>query len=210
MNGILDLLAQNIGGAQMGQIAQAIGADQSLTQKAISAALPAILAGMNRNTNTNQGAESLATALDEDHDGSLLDNVAGFLGGALSGNRSADGGGILGHVLGGQQATVEQGVAAASGLDLAKVSRLLMLLAPLVMAALGRAKRQGNLDSAGVSGILGEEATRAREAAPSDLLGALAGFLNGGAGASASPGGSLANDLMIKAGQAALGKLFGR
>jgi hypothetical protein len=204
MNSILDLLAQNIGGAQMGQLAQAIGADQSLTQKAIGAALPAILAGMNRNTNTNEGAQALAGALDRDHDGSLLDNIGGFLSGALSGSRAADGGGILGHILGGQQAQVEQGVAEASGLNMAQVTKLLMLLAPIVMAALGRTKRAANLDSAGLSGILGEETTRAREAAPSGLLGALTGFLD------ANNDGSITDDLMKQAGQAALGRLFGR
>jgi hypothetical protein len=204
MNGILDLLAQNLGGAQMGQLAQAIGADQSLTQKAIGAALPAILVAMNRNTNSNQGAEALAGALDRDHDGSLLDNIGGFLSGALSGGKATDGGGILGHILGAQTPQVEQGIAKASGLSMAQVSKLLMLLAPIVMAALGRAKRQSNLDSAGLSGILGEETARAREAAPSGLLGALAGFLD------SNKDGSIADDLMKQAGQAALGKLFGR
>ena len=113
MNGILDLLADNIGGAQMGQLASAIGADQSQTQTAVAAALPAILAAMNRNTNTTQGAQSLASALERDHDGSLLDNLGGFLGGQMTG-KAADGGGILGHILGGQRPQLEQGVAKAS------------------------------------------------------------------------------------------------
>lgn len=203
MNGILDLLAQNLTGTQTQQIAQRIGADPSTTQQAIGAALPAILAAMNRNTNSSQGAGALAAALDRDHDGSLLDNLGGFLGGQLSGKQT-DGGGILGHILGGQQSTVEQGVAKASGLDMGTVAKLLPILAPIVMAALGRKKRASNLDPTGLSGLLGEEATRARQEAPSGLLGALSGFLD------ANGDGSIQDDLMAKAGQAALGKLFGR
>ena len=204
MNGILDLLAQNLTGSQMGQLAGAIGADESATQKAVAAALPALLAGLNRNTNNAQGAQNLAQALDRDHDGSLLDNLGGFLSGAMGGSKAADGGGILGHILGGQRQTVEQGVAQASGLDMGKVARLLPILAPIVMAALGKKKRQANLDPTGLSGILGQDATRARQAAPDGLLGALSGFLD------RDGDGSIQDDLMAQAGKAALGKLFGR
>ena len=199
MNTILDLLADNIGGGNIDQIASAIGADRSQTQTAVSAALPAILAALNQNTNTSTGASALSSALDRDHDGSLLDHLGGFLGGQLSG-KQADAGGILGHILGGKQPQVEQGVAQASGLDMRQVAKLLPILAPIVMAALGRRKRQAGLDDAGLSGILAEDSVRARDAAPSGAMGALEAILGGGGG----------NDLMAQAGRAALGKLFGR
>ena len=203
MNGILDLLAGSLGG-NMGQLASAIGADEGSTQKAVGAALPALLAALNRNTNSGAGAQGLASALQRDHDGSLLDNIGGFLGGAMGGSRSTDGTGILGHILGGQRQTVEQGVAKASGLDMGKVAKLLPLLAPLVMAAIGRRQRQANLDPTGLSGLLGQESQRARQAAPDGLLGHLTGFLD------KDGDGSIQDDLMAQAGRAALGKLFGR
>lgn len=204
MNGILDLLADNLGGQNMGQLASAIGADPSKTQTAVAAALPAILSAMNRNTNDTQGAQSLANALQRDHDGSLLDNLGGFLSGAMSGGKTTDGSGILGHILGGQTQAVEQGVAKASGLDMSQVAKLLPLLAPIVMAALGRRQRQANLDPTGLSGILGQESQRARQAAPDGLLGALGGFLD------KDGDGDFKDDLLQQAGSAALGKLFGR
>lgn len=203
MNSILDLLADNIGGDNIGQLAGAIGADTSQTQTAVAAALPAILTALNRQTNTTSGAGALASALDRDHDGSLLDHLGGFLAGQVTG-KQADGGGILGHILGGQQSTVEQGVAKASGLDMAQVAKLLPILAPIVMAALGKRKREAGLDEAGLSGILGEDATRARQAAPSGVIGALSSFLD------RDGDGSIQDDLLAHAGKAALGKLFGR
>ena len=188
----------------MGQLASAIGADERKTQTAVSAALPAILAAMNRNTNNTQGAQGLANALQRDHDGSLLDNIGGFLSGAMGGSKATDGAGILGHILGGQKPTVEQGVAKASGLDMAQVSKLLMMLAPIVMSALGKRQRQSNLDPTGLSGILGAESQRARQAAPSGILGALSGFLD------QDGDGSIQDDLISQAGKSALGSLFGR
>ncbi|HEX8385074.1 MAG TPA: DUF937 domain-containing protein, partial [Rubricoccaceae bacterium] len=231
MNSILGILSQNLAGAPMGQIAQAIGASEAQTQKAVGAALPALLAGLDRNTNTNGGAQALAGALERDHDGSLLDHLGGFLQhagasqgggmagalggllggggglggvlGGLLGGKAANGGGILDHVLGGQRGHVEQGVAQASGLNPSQVSKLLPLLAPIVMAAIGKYMRQRNLDSAGLSGALGKEAAHARQAAPEGVLGHLSGFLD------ADGDGNVQEDL-LRAGQSALGKLFGR
>ncbi|MDX1421048.1 MAG: DUF937 domain-containing protein [Rubricoccaceae bacterium] len=202
MNGILDLLGQHLGGSQLSQLASTVGADEQQTQKAVAVALPALLTAMNRNTNSTEGARSLDAALEKDHDGSLLDNLGGLFSGALAG-RQADGAGILGHVLGGQRSTVEQGVSRASGLDLSQVQRLLPLLAPVVMAALGRQKRQGGLDAAGLSGLLGQEAQRARTAAPAGLLGALGGFLD-------QDGDGDFKDDLLKQGAGLLGGFLGK
>lgn len=202
MNGILDLLGQYLGGGQLSQLSQTIGADEQQTQKAVAAALPALLTSMNRNTNDTQGARALESALEKDHDGSLLDNLGGFLSGQVSG-RQADGAGILSHVLGGQRGTVEQGVSRASGLDLSQVQRLLPMLAPLVMAALGRQKREAGLDAAGLSGLLGQEAHRARSAAPAGLLGALGGFLD-------QDGDGDFKDDLLKQGSGLLGGFLGK
>lgn len=202
-NSILDLLAQNMGGAQMGQIARSIGADENQTQRAIAAALPALLASMRQNTATPEGAQQLFGAVQRDHDGSLLDNLGALLGGQAQ-SRAANGGGILGHILGGRQPQLEQGVAQASGLNMSQVARLLPILAPLVMAAIGRYQRQRGASAGELSQALGHEAAVARQAAPGDLLGGLGSFLD------RDGDGDYKDDLMASAGRAALGQLFGR
>ena len=68
-----------------------------------------------------------------------------------------DGDAILGHILGDRRITAERGIAGASGLDLAKVGPLLSMLAPVVMGALGRARRQGNLGPGQLSEVLARE-----------------------------------------------------
>lgn len=145
------LLNDALNSDTVSQISQQIGADEGTTSSAIQAALPMLLGGLANNSSSEMGAASLLGALDRDHDGSVLDDVGGFLGNYASGQ----GVGILGHIFGGGQGTVEQGVSQASGLDMGKVGPLLMMLAPIVMGALGRTQRQHGLGAGDLAGLLG-------------------------------------------------------
>ena len=155
---------------QADQIAARIGADPNQTQQAISAALPALLAGLQQDAATGSG---LQEALEQDHDGSILDDVPGYLNGTANlSPRTTDGEGILTHVLGDQKEGVEQAVSAKSGLDLGSIAQLLPLLAPIVMGILGKQARSGGSGSG--SGGLGDLG---------DILGGLtAGSSSGGSG----------------------------
>lgn len=150
-----DLLGQQQGGNALGQISNMLGADQSLTSTAIQMALPAIIGGLAKNASTPDGAQSLDNALAQDHDGSLLDNLGGLLGGGAPQTRQTDGGGILGHIFGNNQGQVAQEISNQSGLNIGQVAQLLLTLAPIVMSFLGRQKQQNNLDAGGLSNWLG-------------------------------------------------------
>jgi hypothetical protein len=166
------LLNDALSGDTVSQISQTIGADEGTTANAIQAALPLLVGGLARNAQSEEGASSLLNALN-DHDGSILDNIGGFIAGAAGGN--SEGAGILGHVFGGQQGHVEQGVSAASGLDTSKVGPLLMMLAPIVMGALGRHnQQQGGLDIGSLAGLLGGAHSQMSSGSPiMDVLGGL-------------------------------------
>lgn len=174
MNSILDMLQTQLGGERSARLGERIGADTSATQKAVQAALPAIVAALASNARRPEGAASLARALEEDHDGSILDDLPGF----LERGDTSDGNAILRHALGERRLAVETQVAENTGLDLATVSRLLPLLAPIVMGALGRQKRQTDLDPGGLAGMLAGEQQKAREMAPDGLAGMLGGLLD--------------------------------
>lgn len=91
---------------------------------------------------------------DARHDGSLLENI----GGLLSGNAQAisqDGGKILEHIFGSNRPAVEQGISQKTGINLQKTGPLLALLAPIVMAYLGKEKRQANTNAGGLGDLLG-------------------------------------------------------
>ena len=76
---VLEMIQQRLGGQAVEQISRKIGADTGTTGNAIDAALPLLLAAMARNTNDDSQARSLHAAVSEDHDGSILDDVPGYL-----------------------------------------------------------------------------------------------------------------------------------
>lgn len=166
------LLSEALNQNTISQISQQLGADESATSNAIQAALPMLLGGLANNSASEAGAMSLLGALDRNHDGSILDDLGGFLGNYQSG----PGAGILGHVFGGNQGAVEQSVSQASGLDMSKVGPLLMMLAPIVMGALGRARQQEGIGAGDLAGLLGGATQEV--GAGSALLGVLSSVLD--------------------------------
>ena len=156
-----DLLGQEQGSAAVQQISETAGLDPSTTSSVIQTALPAILGGLANNAATPDGAESLNNALDQHHDGSLLDNLGG-LGSMIFGGDTqvapppqADGGGILGHIFGNSQGQVAQQVSNQTGVSSGQVAQVLMMLAPIVMSYLGRQKQQQGVDAGGLGGLIG-------------------------------------------------------
>jgi len=161
MFSLQDLLGPQQGNEAVDQISNSVGAETSAVSSAIQAALLTILGGLANNASTPQGAESLNTALEQDHDGSILDNLGG-LGGMIFGGggqaappRQADAGGILGHILGGNQGAVVQDASQRSGLNSGQVAQILMMLAPIVMGYLGRQKQEQGVGADGLGGLLG-------------------------------------------------------
>ena len=166
---LLDLVQQHVGSSEIQQISQQIGADPATTEAAVQAALPMIVGGMANTAQQPGGASAIQQAMGSH--GGMLGNLGAMLGAAGLG----DSGGLLGKVLGGHQTTVQQGVSQASGLDPDKTRQLLMVLAPIVMAAL--AKRHGNASHEEIGGALQQEAQAAQDHAQrtSPQLGGLLG-----------------------------------
>jgi hypothetical protein len=190
-----DLLGQ-LGGDQVARLSATLGSDPAVTGRAVSAAIPMLFGALAANARRPEGAQALAGALDRDHDGSVLDDIAGFFGGGGTGPGEA----ILGHVLGGRQDAAQAEISRASGLDLRSTGRLLALLAPLVLGALGRHQRSQGLDPGSLTDLLGAERRRADAALP-DGLGSLASMFD------ANHDGSVLDDA-ARIGAGLLGGLF--
>lgn len=184
MSGLLDGVMDQLGPAGLSQISKSLGADEGAISTAVAAALPAILGGMANNSRQDQGAQSLAGALDN-HDSSIF----GQLGNLLN-SGGGDGAKILGHVLGQRQPYVEQGVAKSSGVDLGLVTKLLPILAPLVMGYLSGQRKDKGLDAGALSNALNDERQVQEKKKPG--LGGLAAILD------ADGDGSVLDDLLGK------------
>ncbi|RRT89506.1 DUF937 domain-containing protein [Empedobacter falsenii] len=145
-----NLIQGAMGQQIVGSAAKQLGINESQAQTAVAAAVPFLLSALNKNAQGG-GAEGISNALNQ-HDGSILDNLSGFLG---QGGNQQDGLGILGHVLGNKQQKVESAISQQSGLNTAQVTQILALVAPIVMGYLGKQKQSAGLDSNGIAGLLG-------------------------------------------------------
>lgn len=154
------MVTNGLQGRSMEELGARIGTDRDQTERAVAAALPMLLGALNRNAQSADGASALSAALDRDHDGSVLDDLVGFLGK----NPELEGNGILKHALGDRRDTAVNTVSGVSGMDAASAGKLMAMLAPLVMGALGRQKRSSKLDPGGLAEMLGAE----RKKAPGD------------------------------------------
>jgi hypothetical protein len=162
MNAITQIVTQQLGGSAARTIAQRFGISESTANTAIQMAVPLILTALARKASQPQEAQNLHQAVATDHDGSILDNVMGY----LQNPQSANGAGILGHVFGGQQPAVENNLAQATGMDQSSAGGLLETLAPLVMGSLGKEQQQNGLDASGLSDLLNTQQQEAQANAP--------------------------------------------
>lgn len=172
MAAVDDLLAQ----IPMSQVAARLGVDEQTAEQATRQVLPALLAGMHANAQDPGGAQSLAQAVDQHHDG-LLD------GGVDVGQvDTGDGDKIVGHVFGDNRDQVVNQLGSVAGPDGgALVRKLLPILAPIVMSYLARRLGAGGGGAAGQSGgglggVLGSLLGAAGQSGGlGDLLGGLLG-----------------------------------
>jgi len=191
MSSILDLLGSGLDERALGQLGAQIGATRAQTQRAVETSLPLLMGALQRNATAPDGASALAGALDRDHDGSILDDVAGFFGKSATNSdlRSLD------HIFGGRRGSIENAVARSSGLDGGQVMQLLAQLAPLVLGALARARGAAagaRADSGGGLGdLLGGAMGRMQDSNPG-LGGLLGGLLD------SDGDGSIVDDLLEK------------
>lgn len=158
MANLMDLLQSQLSEGMLDTLSNQLGgADKAQTSKAATGIFSTLMGALAKNASTPDGAASLANALDRDHDGGILDNVMDMLGGNTQPQqaRAANGAGILNHVLGGKQSGAIDMISKMSGLDSSKTGSLMTMLAPIVMANLGKAKKEQGFDISDLTSFLG-------------------------------------------------------
>lgn len=146
MNSIIkNLLTKGI----VDKLSNSLGTNSEQTKSAMEGLLPAILGGLAKNTAKKEGADLLGKVL-KDHDGSILDNIDGFLGDVKSGKGDK----ILNHVLGEKTSEIGKMIAEKSGLEEGMTGKLMEMLAPMVMGAVGKETKEKGLGSDMLSSLL--------------------------------------------------------
>lgn len=185
---LVEMIMKSAGGDTLGKLAGALGADEKETHSALSAAVPALLSGLGAVASKPQGAEKLWGAVQETDD-SLLGNLAGMLGGGQQSMLSGIGTKMLEGIFGkGMLSSLIGVLASFLGGKTSLVTKLLPLLAPVVMGVLKKQTKADNLNQGGLVNLLMGQKNNISQAMPSGLasalsgasgLGDLAGFLPG-------------------------------
>ncbi len=201
MDSIFDLVLSQLGSSQMGEIQRQLGVDRSTAEKAVPAAMGALFGALARNSSQSSGAEALFGALTRDHDGSILEDLMG----QIVKPQESIGNGILKHVLGGKRNAVEGHLGQSLGLQPQQIGKLLTMLAPIVLGALGRTQRQKQLDPGGLRDLLGRERAGIGQRVPAGSgMGGLGSLLD------RDGDGEVADDIAATVGKSLLKNLFKR
>lgn len=182
MNDLEDLIRQ----LPMEELSDMLGADKESIEGAVRSALPALVGGMQANAQDPGGANSLMKALSR-HAGDQTPNT-------LQDIDTEDGAKIVHHIFGSNESEVASlldGKTGGGGL----VQKLLPMLAPLILAWLGK-KVMGNSSSGGGGGggglgdLVGDVLGGGKDEASSDGggIGDLLDSLSGGSQTSPSGG----------------------
>ena len=155
MSNLMEILQSQLGGALIPELSKQVNAPEDQTPAATNGILSTLIGALSKNASTPEGAASLNNALEQDHDGGILDNIMGLLGGDDGGNQKAsNGAGIIGHIFGDKVGGVVEGLSKSTGMDTSSIGMMLIKLAPVVMGALGKVKSQQGLDQNGLSDLL--------------------------------------------------------
>lgn len=151
----------------MDQLAGQVGGNRQQTSTATGGILDALVGAMAKNTAKEEGASSLFNALEKDHDGSLLDNLSDFINPEAPNpvnERSANGLGILQHLLGDKAGAISQLIGQESGLTSEGTMGLMAKLAPIVLATLGKQKNeQSGFGITDLMGLLTNQGQQVRQ-----------------------------------------------
>ncbi|MFC7292007.1 DUF937 domain-containing protein [Hirschia litorea] len=182
---LMDMLASGAGQGALKQLGQQFGLDESSTQSAVKALLPAISGGLKRNVSQPGGLEALMGALQNGNHAQYLEQPE-----TLAQPESvADGNAILGHLLGSKEVSREVAAKASerAGVSSDLMKKLLPMVATMAMGSLAKQSKDPDVP-ANLMGNMGSIAAAVMGAASAGnsgnksggMLGGLLGGLMGG------------------------------
>ena len=153
MSEIMNTLLDTLGGNGLALLGEKAGVNKKTAGKAMAAILPSLIHALNKNTSNQEGANSLNNALKKDHDGSILENIFD----SLKEQDTSSGQGILDHIFGKKQPAVQTGIGRSIGINPSTIGKIMSLVAPFLMGALGKARNENKLNAEDISDLLSKE-----------------------------------------------------
>jgi hypothetical protein len=201
---IVSIIMQFIGPAIVGKLASSLGINSTIAQKAIGAAVPAILGGLIGRASQPSGGQAIFDMLGKQDPG-LLGNLGNLIGGSQQKSIAEQGMGALGSLLGGTAlGSLSGAVSKFAGIGDEPTKGLLGMLAPVVLGSVGQQAKSSGLDAGGLAKMLIGQKDNISAAMPGEfakmlggtgLLDGLGGSLSGAASAAAGAAGRVASGI---------------
>jgi len=149
----LNLLKAAGGENSLGQIGDMLGLENSQTQDVVGALAPALMRGLEQQTESGGGLDALQNALNSGNHQRYIDEPELM----QATETRDDGNGILGHLFGSRDVSrnVAAQAAAETGVDASLIRKALPLVAGLAMGALSKQSSSEQSGAAGLGGIIG-------------------------------------------------------
>jgi hypothetical protein len=172
---LVEQIANTLGPVIVGRMASSLGLNETATQKAIVAAVPAILAALISYVSKPQGPAKLNDVVSKQEPG-MLSSLANVIG--QSGQKALidQGVSVLSSLLGGKTlSALTSAVGQYAGVGNDGSKSLLGLLGPVVLGVLGHQQRQKGLDASGLANLLTSQKSDVVAALPSGFSKYLSG-----------------------------------
>jgi len=150
---LMELIGKAGGEKSLQNLAGTLGLDASNTGDLVGALAPALMRGMQKQTESAGSLAGLANALDSGKHQQYLDQPD-LISDASS---IADGNGILGHLFGSKDVSrnVAAQAAESTGIDVGLIKKALPMLAGLAMGAVSKNRDTGDTSGSLLGGMLG-------------------------------------------------------
>jgi len=160
-------IVEALGPTIVSRVASSLGFDQAVTQKAVNAAVPGLLAALTSLVSKPQGASKLADAIGKQPAG-VLSNLADVIGGSGEKAFIDKGSNTLTSLLGGPiVASLASALGRYAGIGEGGSKSLLGLLGPAVLGVLAHQQRDQGLDASGLARLLTSQKDNVVAALPS-------------------------------------------
>ncbi len=170
---LMSLAKDALGGGLMDQLAGDLDESPEVTRKAVDAGLPAVLGGLLGKMQSSGGASEVMGALDED-DGGLLSNLGGALFGGGQSGLLAKGASLVAMIYGARQGGVLGSIASMVGMrNAGGATKLMGMLAPVVIGFIRKQRNADNLDSVGVQNLLSDQKQFIADKLPTEMRSSL-------------------------------------
>ncbi len=150
---LMDLISKAGGAKSLSNVADTLGLDASSTGSLVAALAPALMRGVQKQTESSGGLAGLTKALDSGKHQQYLDNPDVI----AASSSVADGNNILGHLFGSKDVSrnVAAKAAESTGIDVGLIKKALPMLAGLAMGAISKNKTAGDTSGSSLGGLLG-------------------------------------------------------